>query len=51
MDGKFYLSDDEHLKVWVEQDTSIHLKAVTKWGDPVELTANDARQLAKVLLQ
>ena len=51
MDEKLYSSDDEHLKVWIEQDTSIHLKAVTDRGDPVELTENDARQLEKILLQ
>ena len=36
---------------WLEQDSSIMLKAVTKHGDPLELTAYDARQLAAVLLE
>lgn len=35
--------------VWLEQDTSIHLKAVTEFGDPVELTADEAERLAQVL--
>ena len=39
----------EEVYLWIEQDTSIHLKAVTKYGDPVELSAEEARELAKVL--
>ncbi len=39
----------EEVYLWMEQDTSIHLKAVTKYGDPVELSAEEARELAQVL--
>ena len=35
--------------LWVEQESSIMLKAVSNAGDPVELTSNDARNLAKFL--
>ncbi len=35
---------------WLEQDRSGMLKAVTKSGDPVELTADDARDIARALL-
>lgn len=35
---------------WLEQESSIMLKAVTKFGDPVELTAEDARAIASTLL-
>lgn len=31
---------------WIEQQRAIHLKAVTPKGEPVELTADDARNLA-----
>ena len=31
---------------WIEQQRAIHLKAVTPAGEPVELTAEDARTLA-----
>ena len=31
---------------WIEQDSSVMFKAVTKFGDPVELTADDARDIA-----
>jgi hypothetical protein len=35
---------------WLEQDSSVMLKAVTQFGDPVELTAADARSIAAALL-
>ena len=35
--------------LWVEQESSIHIKAVTEYGDPVELTEEEARQLAEIL--
>ncbi len=35
---------------WLEQESSIMLKAVTSFGDPVELTADDARAIAAALL-
>ncbi|MBV8859491.1 MAG: hypothetical protein JOZ02_21345 [Acidobacteria bacterium] len=46
--------DDEVFQVgeayvWAEQGTSIQLKAVTEFGDPVELTAEEAGRLAQVL--
>jgi hypothetical protein len=36
--------------VWIEQQTSIHLKAVSPQGDPIELTVEEARALASALL-
>ena len=36
---------------WIEQESSIHLKAASKHGDPVELTAEEARELGQVLLE
>jgi hypothetical protein len=41
-------SDDVYC--WLEQDSSIMLKAVTRYGDPVELTAGEARDIAAALL-
>jgi hypothetical protein len=35
---------------WLEQESSIMLKAATKFGDPVELTAVEARSIASALL-
>lgn len=34
---------------WLEQE-SIHLKAASGHGDPVELTANEARQIGSALI-
>ena len=36
---------------WVEQDSSVMFKAVTRHGDPVELTAAEARAIAEALLE
>ena len=35
----------------IEQESSIHLKAVALHGDPVELTAIEAREIATALLE
>ena len=35
---------------WIEQESSIHLKAVSPNGDPTELTAEDAREIAEALI-
>jgi len=35
---------------WLEKDSSIHLKAISPHGDPVELTANEAKQIASALI-
>jgi hypothetical protein len=41
---------DVEVTAWVEQNSSIHLKAVTASGDPVELTWDAARKLGKLLI-
>jgi hypothetical protein len=46
-----FTSDDSEIRVWVEQDSSIHMKVVTLTGDPVELSENEARRLAAVLMK
>jgi hypothetical protein len=35
---------------WLEQDSSIMLKAVTRFGDPVELSADESRAIAVALI-
>ena len=40
---------DGQVSVWVESGSSIHLKCITKYGDPVELNAEEARELCDVL--
>jgi hypothetical protein len=41
---------DGEVRFWIEQDSSIHLIATAPHGDPVELTAADAREIAVALL-
>lgn len=37
---------------WLEQESSIMLKAIDKkYGDPVELEADEAREIAKIFLK
>jgi hypothetical protein len=38
------------VTLWVEQDSSIQLKATTGQGDPVELSPDEAREVAHALL-
>ena len=35
--------------LWLEQDSSIMVKAVSKFGDPVELTSTEAREFVNFL--
>ena len=37
--------------LWVEQESAIMLKAVTKEGDPVELFSKTARELGETLIK
>jgi hypothetical protein len=38
------------IYLWVEQKSSVMLKAITKSGDPVELNSNEVKELASVLI-
>ena len=46
-DDGVYTIDD--VVVWLEQESSVHIKAVTRTGDPVELSPRYARRLADIL--
>ena len=39
-----------NVYTWPEAGSSVMLKSVTKGGDPVELSAGEARELAEKLL-
>jgi len=39
------------VELWVTDDLTIHLKAVTRFGDPVELGSEEAKSLAEALLR
>ncbi len=40
---------EDEAYLWIEQDSSIMAKIVSKFGDPLELTADEARLLAVML--
>ncbi len=48
MPQEYELNNGE-IRVWVEQGQSVCIKAVTKEGDPVEITGKEALKLAKIL--
>ncbi|HEY3915235.1 MAG TPA: hypothetical protein VGN61_12175 [Verrucomicrobiae bacterium] len=39
------------IYLWPEQESSIMIKAITKRGDPVELTPEEARELGETLMK
>jgi hypothetical protein len=41
----------DEVRVWIDADGGITIKAVTPEGDPVELSAMEARRLASALLE
>ncbi|MDW3683985.1 hypothetical protein RA280_19990 [Cupriavidus sp. CV2] len=45
----YFESSDGAIRIWIEQDSSIQIKAVAKYDDPVELSAQEAIELAAVL--
>ena len=53
MDGETKLKKfaDGEVYLWVEQESSIHIKAVTQHGDPVELTSHQAEELGRTLIE
>lgn len=40
---------DGNIILWIDHESSLHLKAVTKFGDPVELNLEEANELCEVL--
>jgi hypothetical protein len=43
---------DGDVYFWIEQESSIHIKAADKnYGDPVELTAIEARKIGEALIE
>jgi len=41
---------EKEVNLWLEQESSIMVRSITSFGDPVELTSEDARAFAKMLL-
>lgn len=49
-EGVFSISSGQAY-CWPEQESSVMLKAVTKFGDPVELSKEEAIELADALIK
>ncbi|KKI35053.1 hypothetical protein VI03_30515 [Burkholderia vietnamiensis] len=47
----YFETSDGAVRIWIEQGSSIHIKAVTKENDPVELSESEALEIAEVLKQ
>ena len=45
------LHPTEDVYGWVEAGSSVMFKAVTKFGDPVEITSDEARTIAAALMK
>ena len=41
---------DGDVFLWIEQESSVHIKTVSEHGDPVELTEDEAEELGKALI-
>ena len=39
------------ITIWVEQNSSIQIKATSPHGDPIELSCEEAKELAQHLLR
>jgi hypothetical protein len=37
------------IVLWVDDESSIHIKSVTKFGDPVELNLEEVNELCDIL--
>ena len=42
------ISDGE-ISLWIEQNSSIHIKAVTQFNDPVELNLEEAKKMNELI--
>ncbi|MDP9513877.1 hypothetical protein [Pseudomonas protegens] len=45
----YFESSDGDVRLWIEQGSAIHLKAISPHNDPVELTAEQVLELAQAL--
>ena len=45
----YFESKEGDVRVWIEQGSAIHIKAISEHNDPVELNAEQALELAQVL--
>ncbi|MDR0481299.1 MAG: hypothetical protein LBG66_05375 [Gallionellaceae bacterium] len=45
----YFETGDGAVRIWIEQGTSIHIKVVTEKNDPVELSEDEALEIAETL--
>jgi hypothetical protein len=45
----YFESSEGDVRLWIEQGSAIHLKAISPHNDPVELTAEQALEVAQAL--
>lgn len=38
-----------NIVMWIDGESSLHLKSITKFGDPVELNLEEVNELCEVL--
>jgi hypothetical protein len=50
-DNKLVEFAQGEVYLWVEADSSVMLKAISKGGDPVELGPEEARELGETLIK
>jgi gamma-glutamyltranspeptidase len=43
-DNVFEISDG-NVRAWIEQGNTVHIKAVDRYGDPVEVTTKELKSL------
>lgn len=48
-ENDYFESSDGSVRIWIEQETSIHMKVVTLTNDPVELSEEEANEIADIL--
>jgi hypothetical protein len=37
------------ITIWIDAESSVHIKCITNFGDPVELNAEEVNELCEVL--
>lgn len=50
MSKNFIQLSNGEVCAWIEQG-AVHIKAINSYGDPIELTRKEVRDLAEALLQ
>jgi hypothetical protein len=50
MDSTLHQLFDGQAYCWIEHESSVMLKVVSRHGDPVELQWDDARELGRLLI-